>query len=71
MLQHVDVLIMGSGPCGLGAAWRMQRLHDDGITNARYIVVDAASGAGGSATSVTTGEGFTFDYGGHILYPHR
>jgi protoporphyrinogen oxidase len=71
VLQRVDVLIVGCGPCGLGAAWRLQRLRDDGATDASYAVVDAAAAVGGSATSAITGEGFTFDYGGHILYPHR
>ena len=36
-----------------------------------YLLIDANSKVGGSASSVISGEGFVFDYGGHILYPHE
>ena len=66
----VDVAILGAGPCGLGAAWRIERLQSAGH-NISYAVIDKDAISGGSASSVTTPEGFTFDFGGHILYPHE
>ncbi|MGA8532786.1 MAG: NAD(P)-binding protein [Candidatus Tumulicola sp.] len=71
MQSSVDVLIIGAGPCGLGVAWRIGQLRRSGATQASFLVVDAGKHVGGSAASVTTEEGFTFDYGGHILYPHE
>jgi protoporphyrinogen oxidase len=65
-----DVVILGAGPCGLGAAWEMEQQRRSGNAST-YIVIDASAVIGGSAASVTTAEGFVFDYGGHILYPHR
>jgi len=65
-----DVVILGAGPCGLGAAWAMERQQGDGRA-ASYVVIDASPTIGGTAASVTTDEGFIFDYGGHILYPHQ
>jgi protoporphyrinogen oxidase len=66
----VDLAILGSGPCGLGAAWQIERLQAAGH-DISYAVIDRNSAPGGSASSVTTPEGFTFDFGGHILYPHQ
>jgi len=65
-----DVVILGAGPCGLGAAWEMERQRGRGNASS-YIVIDASPAVGGSAASVLTDEGFVFDYGGHILYPHE
>jgi protoporphyrinogen oxidase len=33
--------------------------------------MDESPSPGGRAASVTTPEGFTFDYGGHVLFPHE
>jgi protoporphyrinogen oxidase len=66
----VDVAILGSGPCGLGAAWQIERLRSAGH-RISYTVIDKEGEPGGSASSVTTPEGFTFDFGGHILFPHE
>ncbi len=60
------IVIVGAGPTGLGAAWR---LHQD-QPSAPFVLVEEASAAGGTAGSWTTPEGFTFDYGGHVLFPH-
>lgn len=68
--RSVDVAIVGSGPCGLGAAWRIESLRAQGDAT-RYLLIDEKSAAGGSASSMTTAEGFTFDYGNHVLYPHE
>jgi protoporphyrinogen oxidase len=58
-------LIAGAGPTGLGAAWRLTQLgHED------VLVLEAADGPGGLATSVLDGEGFTWDVGGHVQFSH-
>ncbi|MBX7166442.1 MAG: FAD-dependent oxidoreductase [Pirellulales bacterium] len=59
------LLIVGAGPTGLGAAWR---LHQRGAT--RWLLVDAAQEAGGLAGSVVDPQGFVWDRGGHVLFSH-
>ena len=66
-----DVLIVGAGPCGLGAATRLEGLRAEADRVPSYLLVDAGTGPGGCAASVRTPEGFTFDYGGHVLFPHQ
>lgn len=58
-------MIIGAGPTGLGAAWR---LHERGHTN--WILYEAGEDAGGLASSVVDAEGFTWDLGGHVLFSH-
>ncbi|MGH8487982.1 MAG: protoporphyrinogen/coproporphyrinogen oxidase [Gammaproteobacteria bacterium] len=65
-----DIVILGAGPCGLGAAWAVEQQRRGG-KGVSYLLVDASPVIGGSAASVTTPEGFVFDYGGHILYLHE
>jgi protoporphyrinogen oxidase len=72
MTSHeADVLVVGAGPCGLGAATRLEKLRREKARSTSYLIVEARSDPGGWASSVTTPEGFTFDYGGHVLFPHR
>lgn len=59
------IVIIGAGPTGLGAAWR---LHEQGHAN--WTVYEAADGAGGLASSVVDAQGFTWDLGGHVLFSH-
>lgn len=59
------VAIIGAGPTGLGAAWR---LHEAGYDN--WSLYEAAGFAGGLATSVIDDQGFTWDLGGHVLFSH-
>ncbi|MEW5917279.1 MAG: FAD-dependent oxidoreductase [Gemmatimonadota bacterium] len=59
------ILIIGAGPTGLSAAWRLQ---EHGHTNWR--LVEGASEAGGLASSVVDDNGFTWDLGGHVLFSH-
>jgi protoporphyrinogen oxidase len=66
-MNQYDFLIAGAGPCGIGAAWTLVRK----FPNKRFLVVDPSPRPGGCAASETTPEGFVFDYGGHVLYPHE
>jgi protoporphyrinogen oxidase len=59
------ILIVGAGPTGLGAAWR---LHELGHTN--WQLVEREDHAGGLASSVVDAAGFTWDMGGHVLFSH-
>jgi protoporphyrinogen oxidase len=58
-------LIVGSGPTGLGAAYRLKEL---GIFD--YLVVDSAPVVGGLAASFLDPDGFTWDIGGHVQFSH-
>jgi len=58
-------LIIGAGPTGLGAAWRLEQR---GIAD--WLVLEAGSVAGGLAQSVLDEHGFTWDLGGHVQFNH-
>ena len=63
--MRADVLIVGAGPTGLGAAWRLEELgHRD------WWLCEAEASAGGLASSVTDEHGFTWDLGGHVQFSH-
>ncbi len=59
------VLIIGAGPTGIGAAYRLKAL---GYTD--FLVLDALSVAGGLASSFVDAKGFTWDIGGHVQFSH-
>jgi protoporphyrinogen oxidase len=63
---HVDVLIVGSGPMGLGAAWRL-----DGLETAGWLLIEASIGPAGLADSVHDDQCFTWDLGGHVAHRGR
>ena len=65
MTQSTSVLIVGAGPTGLGAAWR---LLAQGETD--WLLCEAAPDAGGLAGSVVDDSGFTWDLGGHVQFSH-
>jgi protoporphyrinogen oxidase len=59
------ILVLGAGPTGLGAAWRLaEHGHDD------WQLIDGAAQAGGLSMSVVDEAGFTWDLGGHVLFSH-
>lgn len=65
MADRVDILIVGAGPTGLGAAWRLDEAgHED------WRLYEAEAAAGGLAGSVTDEHGFTWDLGGHVQFSH-
>jgi protoporphyrinogen oxidase len=64
-LERAKVAILGAGPTGLGAA---NRLHELGLSN--FTVFEKEDRAGGLAASITDGNGFTWDIGGHVQFSH-
>lgn len=65
VVVQVDVLILGSGPTGLGAATRLNQLG-----HPSWLLVDKEPEAGGLACTDVTPEGFLFDMGGHVIFSH-
>src|SRR6266576_5810788 len=59
------VVIIGAGPTGLGAAYR---LHELGYDN--WILYEKSEGVGGHSTSHVDGNGFVWDEGGHVIFSH-
>ena len=59
------IVIIGGGPTGLGAAWR---LHEAGCTN--WELFEKAGQVGGLASSHVDQHGFTWDLGGHVVFSH-
>ena len=52
------IVIIGSGPTGLGSAFRLQELGHQ-----NFVMLDQASTPGGLARSDVDPQGFTWDYG--------
>lgn len=63
--MHSNVLILGAGPCGLGAAYHLnKRGHSD------WQILERNSHVGGLSASFVDSNGFTWDVGGHVLFSH-
>src|ERR1043166_8411547 len=61
----MKILILGGGPAGLGAAWRLNELgHTD------WQLLEANDYAGGLAGSFRDENGFFWDGGGHVQFSH-
>ncbi|KAF8458541.1 hypothetical protein BDZ91DRAFT_495204 [Kalaharituber pfeilii] len=61
----VDVLVIGAGPTGLGAARRLNQ-----INSASWLLIEANDTPGGLASTDVTPEGFLYDVGGHVIFSH-
>lgn len=66
-LPEVDLLVVGSGPSGLGAAWRAEDRYSPPLS---WALVERAATPGGLAASIVDDRGFTWDLGGHVIYSH-
>lgn len=59
------IIIIGGGPTGLGAAWRLSELgHHD------WALYEMSDRFGGLSSSFKDQEGFWWDIGGHVLFSH-
>ena len=59
------IVIIGAGPTGLGAGYRLRELGYD-----NFVMLEARSHVGGLASSETSANGFIYDIGGHVLFSH-
>ena len=59
------IVIIGAGPTGLGAAYR---LHELGYDN--WVLYEKSGDVGGHSTSHTDEHGFVWDEGGHVIFSH-
>ncbi len=59
------IVIIGAGPTGLAAGYRLWEL---GVTN--FVMLEARDKVGGLASSERSPNGFTYDIGGHVLFSH-
>ena len=59
------IIIIGAGPTGLGAAYRLKQL---GYKN--FALYDCHPEIGGLASSFKDAAGFTWDIGGHVMFSH-
>jgi len=65
------IIIIGGGPCGLGAAFRCEELIKAlGHSNLEWTVLEQSPQAGGLASSIVDDQGFTWDIGGHVIFSH-
>jgi protoporphyrinogen oxidase len=59
------IVIIGAGPTGLGAAYR---LHELGYDN--WVLYEKSDDVGGHSTSHVDAHGFVWDEGGHVIFSH-
>src|SRR4051812_33390683 len=59
------IVILGAGPTGLGAGYRLQEL---GYRN--WNIYERNPYIAGLATSFQDDAGFTYDIGGHVMFSH-
>src|SRR5215471_12712878 len=59
------IVIVGAGPVGLGASYRLLEL---GYRD--FVIYERNSYVGGLAASFRDSAGFTYDVGGHVMFSH-
>lgn len=63
--MHRKILIIGAGPTGLGAGYRLKELGHN-----NFQIYERSPHIGGLASSFTDTAGFTWDIGGHVMFSH-
>jgi len=65
MKPKPKIVILGCGPTGLGAGYRLKELGHE-----NFQMYDRLPHIGGLASSFTDSAGFTWDIGGHVMFSH-
>ncbi len=58
-------IIIGAGPCGLGAAYRLNQL---GVSD--WVILERNAYVGGLSASFRDDHSFVWDLGGHVMFSH-
>lgn len=64
-MTNKRILIIGAGPTGLGAAYRLQEV---GYEN--WVLYEKSDHVGGHSASHVDQNGFVWDEGGHVIFSH-
>ncbi|HEY3322293.1 MAG TPA: FAD-dependent oxidoreductase [Planctomycetota bacterium] len=64
-MNNRRIVIIGAGPTGLGAAYRLRELGHQNFT-----IYESSPHVGGLASSFKDSAGFTWDIGGHVIFSH-
>lgn len=64
-MTDTKIVIIGAGPTGLGAAYRLKELG-----HSNFSIFEARHKVGGLASSEKSANGFIYDIGGHVLFSH-
>lgn len=65
MADSPRIAIIGAGPCGLGCARELEKLGHH-----NWTIYERNNRPGGLAGSVIDPAGFTWDFGGHVVFSH-
>ena len=65
MSDSPNIAIIGAGPCGLGCARELVNLGHE-----TWKLYERNDGPAGLAGSVVDPQGFTWDFGGHVVFSH-
>jgi protoporphyrinogen oxidase len=63
-MTESDILVIGGGPAGIGAALRLEERGLD------WRLLESEDHFGGLASSFVDDQGFTWDLGGHVQFSH-
>jgi protoporphyrinogen oxidase len=63
--EQKKIVIIGAGPTGLAAGYRLRELG-----HVNFTILEARDRVGGLASSEVSANGFTYDIGGHVLFSH-
>jgi len=64
-MNQKKIVIIGAGPTGLGAAYRLHELNYD-----NWVLYEKSDYVGGHASSHVDAHGFVWDEGGHVIFSH-
>jgi len=64
-MKSTRIIILGAGPCGLGAAFHLNKLG-----HKAWQLFERNDHVGGLSASFRDAAGFTWDVGGHVLFSH-
>lgn len=65
MNKPLKILIIGAGPCGLAAGYKLKELkHSD------FLIFEQNDYVGGLSASFRDSNGFTWDLGGRVIFSH-